>query len=319
MAELQAYGASLEGADAGKVLEDLEKELLEIADSTKDKECIDVEGIILDVNKEIQKAKDRGWLGFKTGFSKLDERTGGFIPTQSWIIGAYTGIGKTFFILQLLLNALKEGAKVVLFSTEMDRKMNMIRLIGNIAGLGTINMMRGNLLPNEEEEMRKAQKELLVFKDKLTIYDNVYTLPEIRLKAKKLKLTKGLDIVAVDFIQNLRGHESIYERMSEAAIGLQQIAQELDVTLLIGSQVSQAAAGWQSKEAIEFKGAGEIAAIADVAIWMTKVEGDEELRKVIIRKIRHGARKKFDVRLEFPSGRITDVEVAKEENVTKQL
>jgi len=239
------------------------------------------------------------------------------------VVGAYTGSGKTFLILQFLLNTLRDGAKVILFSTEMDRKMNMLRLIGNIAGLGTIEMMRGKLLENEEEDFRKAQQELRSYKDKLTIYDNVYNLSDIRLKAKKIKLTKGLDIIAVDFIQNLRGAESIYERMAEAAVGLQQIAQELNVTVLIGSQVSQASAGWQSKEAIEYKGAGEIAAVADVGMWMAPDTADQSLRKIIIRKMRHGERIKFDVKLQFPSGRIVDADLDKKfqegDDVKQQL
>lgn len=324
--EIQGYSASMDDADAELILQDLEKNILEVTDSTIQGKSIDAEGIINEVDADIIKNKKLGKVGFDTGFILLDKHTGGLIPTQSWIIGAYTGIGKTFFILQILLNVLRQGGKVVLFSTEMDRKINMLRLIGNIANLGTINMIRGTLLDNEIDEMRKAQGELKKYKDSLFIYDNVYTISDIRLKAKKLKLTKGLDIVAVDFIQNLRGGESIYERMSEAAIGLQQLGQELNATMLIGSQVSQASAGWQSKEAIEFKGAGEIAAIADVGLWISKDDTDPNIRKVIIRKIRHGFPAKFEVKLKFPSGQVIDVEIdekevkkAKDDTVKDQL
>lgn len=321
----QGYNAQLDTAIANDVLGEIEKDLLEIADRAVETKAVDSHGIVDDVQKDMDKAIEEGWQGYNTGFQKLDERTGGLIPTQSWIVGAYTGVGKTFFLLQIILNVLEQGGKVVLFSTEMDRKMNMLRMLGNLAGLGTINMMRGKMMENELEEYKKAQETLRKYKDQLTIYDNVYDIATIRLKSKKLKLTKGLDLIVVDFIQNLRGKESIYERMAEAAVSLQQMAQELDVTMLIGSQVSQNAAGWSSKEAIEFKGAGEIAAIADVALWILKdKQGDESLRKVYIRKIRHGSPAKFEVKLSFPSGRIVDMEVAgeaevKEDNVKEQL
>lgn len=305
----QNYNAQLEDAVPREVLSNLEKDILTIIDKSTDAKPSDATGIITEVRADIANVSENGWKGYQTGFIKLDDRIGGLIPTQSWIIGAYTGVGKTFFILQILLNVLRQGGKVMLFSTEMDRKLNMLRLIGNIAGLGTIDIMRGKLLANELEELRKAQEELEQFKKHLIIYDNVYTLGEIRLKAKKAKLSGGLDLVAVDFIQNLRGPESIYERMSEAAIGLQQLAQELEVSMVIGSQISQASAGWSNKEAIEFKGAGEIAAIADVALWITKEkEGDKSLRRVNIRKARHAQPGKFEVRLSFPSGRVIDME-----------
>lgn len=315
--------AFLEGTKAEELLESIEKDTLNIIDRTVDIKPVDASGIITDLNADIEKGKELGWEGYKTRFPMLDENTGGLIPTQTWIIGAYTGIGKTFLILQILLNVLRQGGKVVLFSTEMDRKINMLRLIGNIAGLGTIKMMRGNLDETEKANMEKAKEELRGYKDSLSIYDNVYTLEDIRLKTKKIKLSTGVNVVAIDFIQNLRGEgESIYERMSQAAVGLQQVAQELGVTLLIGSQVAQTSAGWQSKEAIEFKGAGEIAAVADVGLWILKSESDPSIRKIIIRKIRHGAPGKFDVRFSFPSGRVIDMESSSEvdtEDVKQQL
>jgi replicative DNA helicase len=96
--------------------------------------------------------------------------------------------------------------------------------------------------------------------------------------------------------------------MSNAAIGLQQIAQELGITVVIVSQVNQASADWQNKEAIEYKGAGEIAAVADVALWMRKSEDDKSMREVILRKVRHGVPGYFIIRLSFPSGRVIDVD-----------
>ena len=64
-----------------------------------------------------------------------------------------------------------------------------------------------------------------------------------------------------------------------------------------------------SREAIEYKGAGEIAAIADVGLWIKRVENDVQARKIVLRKMRHGkSNKNFDVRILFPSGRVVDLE-----------
>lgn len=308
VATAHSYNAQLEDAEAETVLANLERDIVSVVEKTASLTPIDAEAIVNEVKADAQKRKETGWQGFNTGFTRMDNLTGGLIPTQSWIVGAYTGVGKSFFLLQIMLNVLRQGGKVMLFSTEMDRKINMLRLAGNISGLSTINIMRGNLIDEQQRDLESAYEELAKFKDNLTIYDNVYTMADMRLKAKKAKLTNGLDVVIVDFIQNLRGKESIYERMADAAVSLQQLAQELNITMLIGSQVSQGAAGWSSKEAIEFKGAGEIAAIADVAIWIIKDKGgDPSMRTVFIRKARHGAPGKFDAKLTFPAGRFADV------------
>jgi len=307
-----SMGSRMDDAEALSIISNLEKELVELSDVFKDDKPSDSQGILNEINADIARGEESGWRGFNTGFSKIDERTGGLIPTQCWVIGAYTGIGKTFFILQMILNLLENKAKVMLVSTEMDRKMNMLRLIANIGGLGTIKILKGQLDENEKARMLDAQKKLSDYKHALTIYDGVYTVEEIRLKAKKKKLNEGLDVLFVDFIQNLRGAENIYERMSTAAISLQQLAQELNITLVMASQVNQAAAGWQSGGAIEYKGAGEIAAVADVALWMKKIDESQDkegtARRVAVRKVRHGVPGHFDFRITFPSGRIIELD-----------
>ena len=304
-----ALKAQLDDIQAISLLGEMEKDVVEISEQVIDKRPNDVSGILAEIHKDMVQGEKNKWRGYQTGFKWLDQQTGGFIPTQCWVIGSATGTGKTFFTLQLILNILEQGAKICLFSTEMDRKTNMLRLIGNLAGIGTIKIMKGLLDENERKQVKIAANKLKKFNKQLMIYDNVYSVEEIRLKAKKQKLSGGLDIVIVDFIQNLRGAESIYERMSNAAIQLQQIAQELDVTVVITSQVSQASIGWKnSNEAIGYKGAGEIAAIADVGVWINRVEDDVFLRNIILRKVRHGIPGQFRVRMSFPSGRVIDVD-----------
>ncbi len=241
--------AELDEADPTKILSKIEGDVIALSEQVKDDRPVDAKGIVKEIEADILK-KQKGWKSFNTGFEKLDEQSGGLIPTHCWILGAYTGSGKTFLLLQILLNVLEQGAKVMLFSTEMDRKMNMLRLLGNLAGMGTIQILKGDFMGDQKEDLEKAQKKMSGYKDQLTIYDNVYTVEEMRLKIKKQKLKTGLDIVFLDFIQNLRGESNIYDRMSNAAISLQQIAQELNVTMFLASQVSQASANWASKGAI---------------------------------------------------------------------
>lgn len=303
-----AYTGQLEGTDALELLNTAEKDLLAILDKTKDTQPVDATGIVEQVQADIDAGMKNGWQGFDTGFKLLDKNTGGFIPSQIWILGAYTGYGKTFHILQMLLNVLRQGGRVILFSTEMDRKLNMIRLLGNIAGLGTIQIMRNQLSDEEKVNLEKAKKELSSFSDRLIIYDNINTVEGIRMKTKKFLLNGGVNVVAIDYIQQIRDKGEIYERMAKVATDLQQMALELKVTLLIGSQVPNDAVGGKNKESIDFKGAGEIAAIADVALSITKEKGkDISDRLVMMRKIRHGVPGKIHTRLEFPSGRVVDV------------
>ena len=323
MSKSHAYTGTLDGAKAMEMLPLMEKEMLSLLDQTKDTQASDATGIIAEVESDLQKGIRDGWKGYSTGFAKLDNSTGGFIPSHTWIVGAYTGVGKTFLMLQFLLNVLRQGGRVALFSTEMDRKWNMLRLLGNIAQVGALQILQHKLLDEEIEKVQLAKKELASFGDRLMIFDNLNRPEQIRLKMKKLQLNGGLNMVAVDYIQKVKTEgNGIYERMANAATELDNIAKELNITTVIGSQVSQEAAGWQSKEAIEFKGAGEIAAVADVALWIKKT-GDQGEREILMRKIRHGAPGKLgQAQLEFPSGRYIDLSEGGEgvyDNIKDQL
>ncbi len=310
MTNTYTEAAQLEDAVSHGLLQDIQRDVLNIADLSDDSRPSDAAGIIQELHAEMVKGAELGWKGLDTKFVMLDKYTGGLIPTQVWIVGAYTGTGKTFFLLQILLNVLSQGGRVVLFSTEMDRKMNMLRLIANLAGVGTLKILKGHLDDEEKQRVEEAQKVLSEFKNQLIIFDNVYTVEEIQLKVKKLQVQEGVNLVIVDYIQNLKGSESLYERMSNAATNLYRMAQETKVTLMIASQVAQTSAGWSNKEAIEFKGAGEIAAIADVAVWIKK--GENGMREVLLRKVRHGSEGKFKAQVMFPSGRVIDLEQPKE-------
>lgn len=318
-----AYLSQDQEAEADKVIGTTEKALLNIADRVRGERPTRSPEIIKEVVEDIRKVKEEGWQGFDTKFAELDERVGGFIRGQTWIIGAYTGTGKTWMLLQMILNVLEQGAKVILFSTEMDRKMIMLRLIGNIARLGALQMMKNRMIDDEVERMQKAKELMEKYKDQLVIYDNVKTIDGIRLKIKKMQANGGCDIAIVDYIQNLKGDKNIYERMADAATQLYDMGGDMNITMVVASQVSQNSAGWSNKESIDFKGAGEIAAVSDVAIWLSKTKEDKFTRNIMIRKARHGEPGKFVVKVDFPSGRITALDGTEEQRdvdeVKKQL
>ncbi len=117
------------------------------------------------------------------------------------------------------------------------------------------------------------------------IYDDIRTTDEIRLKTKKHKLQDDIQIVAVDYAQNLRGSGSLYERMSDAAEKLFSMGRELGVTVIVLSQVNNESVKEESP-VIGLKGAGELAAAADIVLWLKRNKGfgkerelDVEIRK----------------------------------------
>lgn len=298
-------------AEFQELFREFETSFITLGEKVKDNKPTDPKGILEEVNQDIAKAEQQGWHGFQTGFSNLDSRTGGFMLGHVVILGGYTGQGKTFTSLQLMLNLLRGGAKVMMFSSEMDRKMLLVRMLANLMEMNPLDILKGGLDKEIQERKQEAEKEIEKFQDRLFIYDFVYWVEDIRLKVRKAKLQHGVDIVFIDFIQNLKikGGGSIYEQMSRVSLEIQRIAQEFNVCIVIVSQVSQSSAGDMNKYgAISYKGAGEIAAIADVGLWLkTSKDLPDGHRYLIIRKARHGIPGKFIISLEYPSGRVVEV------------
>ncbi|MDQ9763420.1 DnaB-like helicase C-terminal domain-containing protein, partial [Acinetobacter baumannii] len=55
----------------------------------------------------------------KFGYSLLDKNIGGVKPGDYTIIGAKSGVGKTTLALNIALNVLEQGKKVLIISREM--------------------------------------------------------------------------------------------------------------------------------------------------------------------------------------------------------
>jgi len=274
----------------------------DIVKSFKDEDSPYIKDIIEKLEKHRKSIKESP-VGFKTGFDMLDRITGGFLPRFIWICGAWTNAGKTFFALQLILNALKQKKKCLLFSLEMSSMMNASRLLGTLSGVGALEIFQGF---NSEIVSKQIA---WISKQPLLIYDNKMRIEDIRSAARKHHLLeKGLDFIVIDYIQNVQEEGSIYENMSRAAMKANLIAQETNASILLVSQISQSEAMRTTKSGIiTYKGAGELAAAPDVGLFLERLknENDEVVPDRMICRIaknRHGGLGRMFLKFDPTSG-----------------
>lgn len=232
---------------------------------------------------EMVKMSGKKSLGTPTPFGTLNDMTSGMVHGHLWVIGGYTSHGKSSVSNEIIYHALMGGRRVVVFSTEMNNRTVLLRLVARAVGMPVNRILLGDL-PTTKTNL--VQGTLGLFKEAgLKLYDDVYDIDQMRFLARKDKGECGgkLDIVVIDFIQNV-GVGPIYERMSAAAIGAQKLSRELDTCVLVLSQVPDSALSDETY-AIRYKGAGEIAAAADVGLWLAK---KEDHIKIDLKKHRHG-------------------------------
>jgi replicative DNA helicase len=178
--------------------------------------------VLRDVLARIEENK-KSMEFMKTGFQQLDDLLdGGFLRKELIVIGASTGIGKSYMAGQLTANIAQQGFKCGYFSLEISNEMVVTRMIGAKANIKPTRLQAGLL--NQEEFNRKTEAKAYIetLGDYMEFFDQAYELDEI----KKLVKEGGYEFVVVDFIQNVmsNGGEE-YTRLTKIALELQRASQ----------------------------------------------------------------------------------------------
>ena len=279
------YGEK-DAKEVGQLIMDLEEQVSNYRDlgNKKNHKATDV---VDELFEEIHEFASGKRIVKSTGFESLDEVVSGYIIPHVWIIGGYTGVGKSFFTLCLMLNLLRNGMKIVMFSTENSRTRNVLRLLGAMTGFSEMKLYKGKFTEEELKKINDAKEEIKKFN--LIIYDSVFDTEGIWLKTKRHRLVGDVELVVVDYIQNLNQSSSdVYKQMSYVSLQMQKMAIELNVGFLGVSQIANSEMEKKSSSITSFKGAGEISAIADVTIRLMKSKSDPTRMLAKLQKVRHG-------------------------------
>lgn len=260
--------------------------------------------IIANLDKDIT-SHDRDKL-IKTGFPKFDARYLGFAPGELWVIGGYSGTGKTFFLLQLLLNVIRQGYGAIFFSLEMGKEALVSRLWANVANLDPMQLEWGLLNQVQLQEKAKAKDKLAQWGELALWRDDLYKVESI----EKAIVESKPQVVFLDYIQNILSTKDEYQKLTAVSAELQRIAKQYNCTIVAASQVSNEYAKDTSSKVIGFKGSGAIMAACDFGIILdSDPDGLEHEKKInlYVKKCRRGPQRKLDLLLKFPAGRYEEV------------
>jgi replicative DNA helicase len=264
--------------------------------------------------------------GVSTGFLKLDEMTGGFHGGELIILAARPSMGKTALALNIAQHvAMNQAEKqtVAVFSLEMSKESLLTRMICAAARVDQQKFRAGYLNQDERRRLQKAAAELV--QAPLYIDDTPGTnIMDVHAKLRRLKNEHGLKLVIVDYLQlmSTRGRaENRNQEVSALSRGFKLLAKELDVPMLVLSQLSRAPEtrpGDHRPQMSDLRESGSIEQDADVIGFIFREEvykQDREdlkgLAELLLAKQRNG-----------PTGKINMVflkEFTKFENRTNDL
>ena len=178
-----------------------------------------------------------------TGFSDLDELLGGVQRSDLVILAARPSVGKSTLALNMAMHNAKSGRTCAIFSLEMTADQLAMRALASETGIDSHRIRLGLYSSAQEERIINAIGEL----SELPIYidDTPYQgMVEIRGKARRLDLDKGVDLIMVDYLQlvqgrNRGGSANRVQEITEISRALKVLAGEMDASVIACSQMSR--------------------------------------------------------------------------------
>ncbi len=238
----------LDQEDPAVILAEAEENLLKLGDDRERAALAKPDEIIngfqggltafLDPSKRIK--------GVSTGFVKFDELTGGLHPGELIILAARPSMGKTALALNIAQHiATHPGLRrtVAVFSLEMSKEALLTRMICAAARVDQQKFRAGYLNKEERRRLQLAATEMV--EAPLFIDDTAgIGLMDIHSKLRRLKQEQGdLALAIVDYLQLMSGRGRFENRTQEVSYlsrGLKLLAKELEVPMLVLSQLSRA-------------------------------------------------------------------------------
>ncbi|HLC94715.1 MAG TPA: replicative DNA helicase [Patescibacteria group bacterium] len=312
-----------EQGDVKKLLDQVEGEVFSLSESYLHQDFIPLKEILAESFERLEELskKDSHLRGIPTGFSDLDHKLAGMQDSNLIILAARPGIGKTTFSLNIALNvALAQKTPVGIFSLEMSKEELVDRLLVGQADIDAWKLKTGRLTNDDYTRLTEAMGELS--EASIFIDDTPgSSILEMRSKARKLKVEKGLRFLIVDYLQLADAGKRIDNRVQEVSFisqNLKNLARELKIPVLAISQLSRAIEhrGEKKPQLSDLRESGSIEQDSDIVMFLYYQNDTEDLLdstkrpiKLYIAKHRNGPTGEID--LMFRSDRVRFYSVAK--------
>ncbi|MBO4562326.1 MAG: replicative DNA helicase [Clostridia bacterium] len=239
-----AQDARTGARETDRLLDDAERRIFEIAVRTSDEAIEPIAPIYGRVYHRIGELMRLGGrsTGLPTGFIDLDILTSGLQKSDLIIIAGRPASGKSTLALNIATHAaLREGATVAIFNLEMSKDQLVSRIMSTETGVPLYNIRTGNV---QSEELLEIAKGFNRIGDAALLIDDTpgLSVAELRSRCRRIKARQGLDLVIVDYLQLMQATgraESRVQAVSEMTRNLKILARELDVPLIVLSQLSR--------------------------------------------------------------------------------
>ncbi len=290
------------GPDFAEAVEFAEKRIFEISQQRQGGALTHAKATLFDVLQSFEDIqKNKGLRGIPTGFYGLDQITHGLQSGDLILIAARPGFGKTSLAMNIVTNAVRSNYKAAVFSLEMPKTQLMQRIMCSVALVDLGKALSGKMDAQEWQLLESAVG--VLEKTNLFIDDSSLNTPmEILSKCRRLKAEQGLDLVMIDYLQLMqtggKAKENRQQEITEISRSLKILAKELDVPVIVLSQLSRAVEGRKDHRPVlsDLRESGAIEQDADIVLFINRTDmygggtkADVTTAELIIAKHRQGA------------------------------
>ena len=271
--------------DSRSVLEEAQKVIFDLTDASSTQEYKSTKELVNFVVENISKryTNKNSFTGVESGFHELDQMTAGFQPAEMIIIGARPSIGKTAIALSMIQHiAIEKKVPAAFFSLEMADVQVVTRLVSQVGRIRSDVLRTGFLSSVDFANLQTAAS--TIYEAPLYIIDTPnMKLLDLRSVARRLRSKEKIEIIFIDYITLIGSENSAvprHEQVAEISRSLKSLARELNIPIVVLSQVARSAEE-KAPTLAELRESGSIEQDADVVMFLHRKRTPDENQETI--------------------------------------
>lgn len=299
---LQEVKDDLREDNGGELSTRLIQELTNVSADVSSCEIHDMQDLVTNFIQDLDLVvqKKQMFTGYPTGLANLDEVISG-LQNEYIVIGARPSMGKTALGEQIALNLAgclgqNEGIKVGFIELEMSPKQLVERAIANMTKLPMSKFRTGFLSQAQLGAVAMKTNTLFEKNTFIPVSCQSRNIDDIIGTMRRLVRNEGVKVIFVDHIGLIKSSEkfgSKWELMGEISHTFQQVQRELNIPVVVLSQVGRQAEGAKSSLA-DLRGSGAIEEDADTVMFIERKRAESQNdthipTKINVMKNRNGA------------------------------
>lgn len=278
------------GKTAESILEKAEQDIFSINQHQRTSAYHDSRALIKQamVVLEQRKKSKNLYTGIPTEFPDLDNLLSGLQDSEMIVIGARPSVGKTALALSMVDNiATRQGIPCGFFSLEMPAIHLMLRLLASQARINSKKLRNPSLMTASEWGALDSAAERL-YETPFFVDDTPnIRLTDLRSQARRLKTAHDIKVLFIDYLGLITvDNQAIprYEQMAMVSRSIKALARELEIPVVILSQLRRDAEGKEPTLA-DLRETGSIEQDADVVMFLHRDHRPENQDDVIETKL----------------------------------